>query len=196
MLASSASILSIIFKFSLLWASWLHRSAVPTSHTPTDFSIFRGMEQLLEPGTAQTLLVLLTRGDIYSPPCTPHKQSLFSCWVLGGRNCQVEKEGHLEKMLIAAWEERKGPCVCEWLYTCNLLPKMASVKSRVTAVCESSESRNQKIYVNRVDNKNSHIMNMRAGGNDRHRLPPCKQSLLCCRGTTSSRLTWSSGSVL
>lgn len=104
------------------------------------FSIFCGMEQLLEPGTAQTLLVLLTRGDIYSPPCTPHKQSLFSCWVLGGRNCQVEKEGHLEKMLIAAWEEREGPCVCEWLYTCKLSPKMASVKSRVTAVSESGES--------------------------------------------------------
>lgn len=60
------------------------------------------MEQLLKPVTAQTLVVLLTRGDIYRPPCTPHKQSLFSCRVLGGMNCQVEKEGHFEKMLIAA----------------------------------------------------------------------------------------------
>lgn len=68
------------------------------------FSIFYARVQLLsmESETAQTLLVLLTRGDIYNPPCNGLKLSPFSCWALGGLNCQVEKEGRLVKMLINA----------------------------------------------------------------------------------------------
>lgn len=53
-----------------------------------------------KPGTGQTLVVLLTRGDVYCPSCTPLKFNPFSLWLLEGRKCQVQKERLPEKMLI------------------------------------------------------------------------------------------------
>ena len=95
---SSTSILILLFKTLSLTSPWTLWKWSFCFYTLCHGAVIVHGES----ETAQTLLVLLTRGDIYSPPCTPLKLSPFSCWALGGWNCQVEKEGRLEKMLINA----------------------------------------------------------------------------------------------